>query len=159
MPTFPRWARELRFKVGVWGITLPVDFDRAAHLRGFEFATVKKNIAFYPYGWIEVQGNAILQSALISLAGVLKNIDLIIENHRDSLFRLSISPEMVCFDEKLFSFAAKQADLNGIQTKILVIIHRESFDTAFGQVKDSAEEFKLTLQSNIYQKSTRFQSR
>jgi len=35
--------------------------------------------------------------------------------------------------------------LNGIQTKIPVKIHRESFDTALGKVKGKTEEFKLTL--------------
>jgi hypothetical protein len=77
---------------------------------------------------------------------LLKDTDLIVENHRDSLFRLSISPDVVYFDERLFSFSVKQADLNGIQTKIPVIIHRESFDTALGKVKDKTEEFKLTLE-------------
>ena len=118
----------------------------ASHLRGFEFANVEENINLHPFGWIEVKRNSALQSELISLAGLLKDTDLIIENHRDSLFRLSISPEVVYFDEKLFSFAVKQADLNGIQTKIPVSIHRESFDTAFGKVKDNTEEFKLTLE-------------
>ena len=118
----------------------------ASHLRGFEFASVEENIVFHPFGWIEVKRNSALQSELISLAGLLKDTDLIIENHRDSLFRLSISPDVVYFDERLFSFAVKQADLNGIQTKIPVIIHRESFDTALGKVKDNTEEFKLTLE-------------
>ena len=117
----------------------------ASHLRGFEFASVEENIIFHPFGWIEVKRNSALQSELISLAGLLKDTDLIIENHRDSLFRLSISPDVVYFDEKLFSFAVKQADLNGIQTKIPVKIHRESFDTALGKVKGKTEEFKLTL--------------
>ncbi|WP_262965778.1 hypothetical protein [Methylobacter psychrophilus] len=40
----------------------------------------------------------------------------------------------------------KQADLNGIQTKIPVTVYRKSFDTAFGEVKDKTEEFKLTLE-------------
>ncbi len=118
----------------------------ASHLRGFEFASVEENITFHPFGWIEVKRNSALQSELISLAGFLKDTDLIIENHRDSLFRLSISPDVVYFDERLFSFAVKQADLNGIQTKIPVSIHRESFDTALGKVKDNTEEFKLTLE-------------
>jgi hypothetical protein len=87
-----------------------------------------------------------LQSELISLAGLLKDTDLIIENHHDSLFRLSISPDVVYFDERLFSFAVKQADLNGIQTKIPVNIHRESFETALGKVKDNTDEFILTLE-------------
>ena len=118
----------------------------ASHLRGFEFANVEENITFHSFGWIEVKHNSALQSELISLAGLLKGTDLIIENHRDSLFRLSISPDVVYFDERLFSFAVKQADLNGFQTKIPVNIHRESFDTAFGKVKGKTEEFKLTLE-------------
>ena len=117
----------------------------ASHLRGFEFATVEENINFYPFGWIEVRRNSVLQSGLISLSGLVKDTDLIIENHSDSLFRLSISPDVVYFDERLFSFTVKLADLCGIQTKIPVSIHRESFNTAFGKVKDNTEEFKLTL--------------
>jgi len=109
----------------------------------FEF-TPADNRTFF--GWIDVKHNSLLQSELISLAGLLKDSDLIIENHRDCLFRLSISPDVVYFDEKLFSFAVKQADLNGIQTKIPVNIHREAFDTALGKVKGNTEEFKLTLE-------------
>jgi 8-oxo-dGTP pyrophosphatase MutT (NUDIX family) len=118
----------------------------ASHLRGFEFATVEKAITLHPFGWIEVNNNSVLKSELISLAGLLKDTDLIIENHRDLFFRLSISPEVVYFDERLFSFTVKQADLRGIQTKIPVSIHRESFGTALGKVKDKTEEFKLTLE-------------
>ena len=55
----------------------------ASHLRGFEFASVEENIAFHPFGWIEVNRNSALQSELISLAGLLKDTDLTIENHRD----------------------------------------------------------------------------
>jgi len=118
----------------------------ASHLRGFEFATVEESIVFHPFGWIEVNSNPALQSELMNLASLLKDTDLIIENHCDRLFRLSISPDVVYFDEKLFSFVVKQADLNGIQTKIPVNIHRESFDTALGKVKGNTEEFKLTLE-------------
>ena len=118
----------------------------ASHLRGFEFASVEEDSVFHPFGWIEVKRNSALQSELISLAGLLKDTGLIIENHRDGLFRLSISPDVVYFDEKLFSFAVKQADLSGIQTKIPVSIHRETFGTALGKVKENTEEFKLTLE-------------
>ncbi|WP_411726895.1 NUDIX hydrolase [Methyloglobulus sp.] len=148
---------EMPLLAGVLGKEKPLDVsltDRqlaillglASHLRGFEFVTVEDNIIFHPLGWIQVNSNSALQSELISLAGLLKDTDLIIENHRDSLFRLSISPDVVFFDERIFSFAVKQADLNGIQTKIPVTIYRESFGTAFGKVKDNAEEFKLTLE-------------
>ena|GEM_PF-5414122 len=56
-----------------------------------------------------------------------------------------LSPDVVYFDEGQFTFAVKLADRSGIQTKIPGNIHRESFGTAFGLVKDKAEEFKLTL--------------
>jgi 8-oxo-dGTP pyrophosphatase MutT (NUDIX family) len=118
----------------------------ATHLRGFEWVSVKENITFYPYGWIEVQSNSSLQLELITLADELKETDLIIENHKDNLFRLSIMPDVVYFDDKLFLFAVKQADLDGVQTKVLVTVYRESFETALGNVKDKTEEFKLTLE-------------
>jgi 8-oxo-dGTP pyrophosphatase MutT (NUDIX family) len=118
----------------------------ATHLHGFEWVSVKENITFYPYGWIEVQSNSSLQLELITLADELKETDLIIENHKDNLFRLSIMPDVVYFDDKLFLFAVKQADLDGVQTKVLVTVYRESFETALGNVKDKTEEFKLTLE-------------
>ncbi len=118
----------------------------AAHLRGFEFATIEENIVFHPYGWIDVANNPVIQSELISLATLLNGSDLIIENHRDVLFRLSISPEIVFFDDALFSFSVTLADMNGIQTKIPATINRRSFDTALGSVKDKAEVVKLTLE-------------
>jgi 8-oxo-dGTP pyrophosphatase MutT (NUDIX family) len=87
----------------------------ASHLRGFEFASVEENINFHPFGWIEVRRNSALQSELISLSGLVKDTDLIIENHSDSLFRLSISSDVVYFDERLFSFAVKLADLTHLR--------------------------------------------
>ena len=53
---------------------------------------------------------------------------------------------MVYFDENMFSLTVKQADLNGVQSKIPVTIQRDSFDTAFGQVKGHSDVFKLTLE-------------
>ena len=139
-------GKEKALEINLTDRQLAILLGLASHLRGFEFARIEENITFHPFGWIEVKHNSPLQSELISLAGLLKDSDLIIENHRDCLFRLSISPDVVYFDEKLFSFAVKQADLNGIQTKIPVNIHRESFDTALGKVKGNTEEFKLTLE-------------
>ncbi|MDO9104001.1 MAG: NUDIX hydrolase [Methylovulum sp.] len=118
----------------------------AAQLRGLEFASVEEAITFHPFGWIELKPHSSLQSELISLAGMLKETDLIIENQGDILFRLSIIPDVVYFDESLFSFAVKCADLNGVQTKIPVTLHRASFETALGKVKDKTETFKLTLE-------------
>ena len=142
---------------GVLGKEKPLDLnltDRqftiilglASHLRGFEFATVEENITFHPFGWIKVEHNSALQSELINLAGLLKDTDLIIENHHDMFFRLSISPDVVYFDESLFSFIVKQTDLCDVKTKIPVTIRRVSFETALGAVKEISEEFKLTLE-------------
>lgn len=139
-------GKEKALEINFTDRQLAILLGLASHLRGFEFASVEENITFHPFSWIEVERNSNLQPELIGLACLLKDTDLIIENHRDSLFRLSISPDVVYFDEKLFSFAVKQTDLNGIQTKIPVSIHRESFDTAFGKVKGKIEEFKLTLE-------------
>ena len=125
---------------------LAIFLGLASHLRGFEFATVDNAITLHPFGWIEVNNNSVLKSELISLADLLKDTDLIIENDRDQFFRLSISPDVVYFDEKLFSLTVKQADLNSVQSKIPVTLQRDSFDTAFGQVKSHSEVFKLTLE-------------
>jgi hypothetical protein len=118
----------------------------ASHLRGFEFTDVEEAIIFHPFGWVEVKDNPALLSELISLASLLKGTDLIIENHRDFLFRLSITPRDVYFDESLFSFAVKEAGLKNFHSKIPVVIHRNPFDTAFGRVKEKTEEFMLTLE-------------
>ncbi|MDP2902275.1 MAG: NUDIX hydrolase [Methylovulum sp.] len=117
----------------------------ASHLRGFEFACVEETITFHPFGWIGLKPCSSLQSELISLAGALKGTDLIIENQGDTLFRLSIAPDVVYFDERLFSFAVKGDDLNGVQTKIPVTLHRDSFGTALGKVKGKTEEFIITV--------------
>ncbi len=118
----------------------------AAHLRGFEFAEVEESVIFHPFGWLELKPCSNLQPELIGLATALKETDLIIENHGDTLFRLSIIPEVVYFAEKLFSFNVKGLDLKSVQTKIPVVIYRESFETALGKIKDRAETFMLTLE-------------
>ena len=162
------------FQPTKYGLTLPVDHNKplfagvlgkekplsinftdrqlalllglASHLRGFDFATVDQAITLHPFGWIEVNNHSIFQTELISLADSLKQSDLIIENDRDLFFRLSISPDVVYFDEELFSLTVKQADLNSVQSKILVTLQRDSFDTALGQVKSHSDVFKLTLE-------------
>ncbi|MEQ1546527.1 NUDIX hydrolase [Methyloglobulus sp.] len=118
----------------------------AAHLRGFNFKGVEQGVAFHPFGWVQISENQSLQSELINLSGLLKSTDIIIENQRDTLFRLSVNPELIFFDEKLFSFSVRQADLDSVSTKIPVSVRRAEFDTAFGKIKEKSEEFKLTLE-------------
>ena len=120
----------------------------AAHLRGFEFDVLPQTIKLHPLGWLEVKNDPGLQRELIQLATLLKQatVDFSIENIRDTFFRLSIIPEIVHFDESLFSFTVKQSDLDSIETKIPVSIHRDAFETAIGWVKSKTEAFKLTLE-------------
>lgn len=118
----------------------------AAHGWGFEFAELTENICFHPYGWVDVKHNPALQAELMRLAAVFKDTDLIIENHRDVLFRLSVDPAMVYFDEALFTFSVYGADLTGTRTKIQVTIERKAFATAFGRARVKTETFKLTLE-------------
>ena len=144
---------------GVLGKEKPLDLELsdyqlklllalAAHLRCFKFEKLPQTIKLHPFGWLEVKQDLDLQKELIQLATLLKKIDVdfSIENVRDTFFRLSISPEIVHFDEGLFSFTVKQSDLDRVETKIPVKIHRNTFETAIGWVEDKIEEFKLTLE-------------
>jgi hypothetical protein len=118
----------------------------AAHGRGFEFATIPERVSFHPYGWIDVSNNQLLQVGLLELAAVCKGTDVCIESYKDKLFRLSINPEMVYFDEKLFTFSVKLLDLSSVQTKIPADISRAEFETAFGTVRGKTEKFRITLE-------------
>ena len=120
----------------------------AAHLRGFEFEALAQTIKLHPLGWLEIKHDPHLQRELIQLAALLKkaDADFSIENIRDTFFRLSIIPEIVNLDESLFSFVVKPSDLDSIETKIPVSIHRDAFETAIGWVKRKTEVFKLTLE-------------
>ena len=120
----------------------------AAHLRGFEFEALPQTIKLHPMGWLEIKHDPGLQRELIQLVTLLKQatVDFSIENVRDTFFRLSITPEIVNFDESLFSFVVKPSDLDSIETKIPVSIHRDAFETAIGWVKRKTEVFKLTLE-------------
>lgn len=118
----------------------------AAHARGFEFVAVEQNITFHPYGWIDVKNNPTLQTELKQLAELFKVTDLIIENYHDALFRLSINPGVIFFDEALFTYSVHKADLTGTKTKIPVSIERKAFATALGITTVKTESFKVTLE-------------
>ena len=144
---------------GVLGKEKPLDLELsdyqlklllaiAGHLRGFEFEALPQTIKLHPMGWLEIKHDPGLQRELIQLVTLLKQatVDFSIENVRDTFFRLSITPEIVNFDESLFSFVVKPSDLDSIETKIPVSIHRDAFETAIGWVKRKTEVFKLTLE-------------
>lgn len=140
---------------GVLGKEKPVDLaltsrqltlilGLAAHLRGFEFAELEKNIVLHPHGWIEVGEQSPIRLELMELATFLNGSDLVMENRRDRLFRLSIRPSMVFFADELFSFMAADDDLQGKESMVPIFIGRQGFATALGFVKDKIERFELT---------------
>jgi len=167
------FAAEYRFQPQKYGVTVLLDADQpllagvlgkekpqaarltpeqralllglAAHLRGFEFSDAAETVVTHPHGWIDVGRRPDLQQPSQDLAALLKEGDLRIENHRDCLFRLSVTPDVVYFDEKLFSLAVKQSDLDSSGSKIPVNIRRDDFMTAFGEVKAKTETFVLPL--------------
>jgi 8-oxo-dGTP pyrophosphatase MutT (NUDIX family) len=146
----PLWAgvlgKEKPIDVALTPRQLAVLLGLAAHGRGFEFATVEENIILHPYGWIDVKNNPTLQAELKQLAELFKGTDLIIENHHDMLFRLSINPALVYFDEALFTYSVHKTDLNGIKAKIPMSIERKAFATALGMTTVKAGAFKVTLE-------------
>jgi len=117
----------------------------AAHSRGFGFASVAAYVTLLPFGWLDVANNRGLQAQLLDLCALVKDTDVVLENHKDSLFRLSLEPSLLYFDDALFTFSASAKDLEGIESKIPVTISRASFATAFGGVSAEIKEFKLSL--------------
>jgi len=118
----------------------------AAHGRGFEFASVEEQVTFLPYGWVDVSHHPALSAELLALAGLLPNTDARIEVYQDSLFRLSVNPAMVFFDEALFTFSVRQVDLASVQTKIPITLIRHGFETSLGEVATASETFKISLE-------------
>lgn len=175
------FSNNYQFRPKKYGLTLPVDCQNpllagvlgkdkplglsltsrqlhillglAAHLRGFKFSSIDESVTLHPFGWLEVHKDTSLQDDLIKLTTLIKPTKIVIENHRDICFRLSLNPEIVFFDASLFSFIVKQDDLNATQTKIPILIQRDFIDTAIGKVEKKIEEFKLTLESVHHFKS------
>ncbi len=118
----------------------------AAHNCGFEFAATEKNIAFHPYGWIDVSNCPKLQAELLQLAALLINTDVVLENIHDTLFRLSISPAVIYFDETLFTCSVTKADMaTTVKKKIPLTIERKAITTALGVTNVKTETFIVTL--------------
>ncbi|NOQ35051.1 MAG: NUDIX hydrolase [Methylococcaceae bacterium] len=118
----------------------------AAHCRGFEFTNAHLTIEFYPYGWIKVQENTDLQTKLIQLTQHLSiQKTIVLESQQDCYFRLSVSPEIIFFDDTLFSYRVNQDDLKGVNNKIPCLIKREEMATALGKVKGAEIQKYISL--------------
>lgn len=118
----------------------------AAHLRGFEFTKLTEDPVLHLHGWVEITEASPMRAELIELAALSNGSDWFIENHKDKLFRLSMTPLSVFFADELFSFMVASGDLNGVSSKLPVTILRQSFDTAFGHVGEKSESFKISLE-------------
>ncbi len=117
----------------------------AAHNRSFKFDYTPENIVFHPYGWVEVKGDEYLQKELVGLSSLFKSAEFIIENQQDKLFRLSIEPSMIYFDDKCFIYHVLAEELNGIKTKIPITVIRLPIPTELGIVCGVKETFIISL--------------
>jgi len=101
----------------------------ASHLRGFQLTPADEKIALHPNGWVQVASQSELQTELMNLVDCCDGTEIRFENYLDQYFRLSIFPEVVFLDERLFTFSVRQADLDSTHNKISVQIHRNGYET------------------------------
>ncbi len=112
----------------------------AAHARGFQFSSIIDAIRLHPYGWIEVleEATELTQSLLSLMTPSLQT--LVIEQQQQRYFRLSVNPEMLFFDDGLFSFTLHEKTL---------IINRAEIVTSLGKI--NAIAVKQDISTNIRQ--------
>ena len=120
-------------------------FGLAAHNRSCKFDYTPESIVFHPHGWVEVKGDKYLQKELVELSLLFKPAEFIIENQQDKLFRLSVEPSMIYFDDKCFSYHVSSEELNGIRTKIPITLTRLPIPTVLGIVCGVKETFIISL--------------
>jgi len=137
-------GKEQPLNVNLTTRQLQILLGLAANLREFEFSSIDEEVTFYPFGWVKVNKGSTLQADLMKLTHLINLTGLVIENHHDLYFRLSVNPNIIFFDTKLFSFIVKQDNLDSTESHIPVCIERTAFNTAFGQVKEEKAVFKLT---------------
>jgi 8-oxo-dGTP pyrophosphatase MutT (NUDIX family) len=117
----------------------------AAHNRSFKFSSLVDGVFLQPFGWIAVS-NPLLQKDLIALASLFKNTEFVIENKQDRLFRLSIYPDLLFFDDELFTYTVSQKDLEGIKTKVFIRLSRAAIVTPIGTIAAQYEDFLISLE-------------
>ncbi len=116
----------------------------AAHLRGFEFSHLASYVVLHPHGWIEVGKQTPIRVELMKLSRYLGNGELVIENHRDRLFRLSIRPETVFFADDLYSFSVASDAPDCKENRVAVFVGRKDLVTALGVLKNKTERFEIS---------------
>jgi len=149
-------GKESALEISLNSAQLALLLGLAAHCRGFKLINCHPDIEFYPYGWIKVQENTALQTDLIQLTQYFSHQNklmieshqnkLIIESQKDSYFRFSVAPEMIFFDDGLFSFSLNQADLEGVNTKVACLIKRGAITTALGMIEKVEKKIWMTLE-------------
>ncbi len=102
-------------------------------------------IVLHPYNWIEVKNDESLQRELLELVELFQSLPFKIENHKDKLFKLSIDPSIIYFDDKCFLYSVSLNDLKGIKSKIEVSLTRLPIQTAFGVTRLVKEYFNISL--------------
>jgi 8-oxo-dGTP pyrophosphatase MutT (NUDIX family) len=117
----------------------------ATHNRSFAFENINEAITLHPNGWIEVNENSCIKEELSDLSTLFSRLEIIIENQDNKFFRLSVIPPVIHFDDTYFNYSVSANDLEGIRTRIDVILTRLPIKTAFGTVIQSEKKFTISL--------------
>ena len=117
----------------------------AAHNRGFKFSSLVDGVCLQPFAWVEVNDLS-LQNELIALVSLFKNTEFIIENKQDSLFRFSVHPDVLFFDDELFTYSVRQEDLKDIKKKVSIHLSRGAIVNPMGEIAAQSEDFLISLE-------------
>jgi hypothetical protein len=117
----------------------------AAHNRGFKFSSLVDGVVLQPFAWVEVN-NLLLQNELITLASLFKNTEFIIENKQDYLFRFSVHPDLLFFDDELFTYTVRQKDLEDIKKKVSIHLSRAAIVSPMGEIAAQSGDFIISLE-------------
>lgn len=79
----------------------------------------------------------------MALAFLFKD-NIFFENKQDRLFRFSVHPEVLFFDDGLFTYQIFKDDSDSIKTKIPVKLIRSAITTPIGEMGSKTEDFILS---------------
>jgi len=102
----------------------------AAHARSWSLDDVPDGIELHCDGWVDASGNSEIRNQLLGLASKAPDY---FDVHDSRLFRLSVRPDIIFFDSKLFYFYT-DGD-SEIPKKNPLFVYRRAFNTSIGRVK------------------------
>ena len=97
-----------------------------------------------------VQDESDLLDALIELSG-MQIEPLLITNHKDCYFRLSINPECLFFADSFFKFSVTADELNNSNSRVPLRMQRLTIKTALGTINavDKQREIPISIAKGL----------